>query len=1530
MKLFTFLQCVPLAALIASIAPASAQVTFDVDAGSRGAKIGDLHYGIFYEEINHAGDGGLYAELIRNRSFEDASTSESWSKKGSLSWKIINAGLLNPAQNRALEVSFKAPGDAIVNSGFWGINAVKDQKYSLSFWIKSPAGFDGTLTASLTNAAGDDLGSVAIPVKAGSEWKQITASLTATAADPSARFSLASAKEGTVDLDMISLFPPTYKNRPNGCRIDLAEKLEAMHPAFVRFPGGCFIEGTHRDGATNRFEWKNTIGGIETRPGHFNVNWNYRVTDGLGFHELLQLTEDLGAEPLFVVNIGLGHGWSVPYNEIGEFIQEALDAIEYCNGDTSTKWGAVRAANGHTEPFGLRLIEVGNENYQANVNEQSDHYAERYRQFYDAIKARWPEMLVIGNVEAWGTDTPSWRNNHPVDAVDEHYYRNPTWFANNYAKYDNYDRRGPKVYAGEYAVTSDFGTTGTLRAALGEAIYMLGMERNSDICVMNSYAPIFVNENDQCWKPDMIRFGSDYSFGTPSYHVQQLFPNNHGSENVRWTEHGNSQSNGRRIGFSTWSTTADFDNIRVSDTDGNIIFSEDFSSAPAGWTLPAGWSVTDGVLRQTDASSQGLIAAGPNDTPDNFIFEFDATKTSGAEGFLVAFNYGGPGDFIWWNIAGWANTQHAIEMSVNGSKSQYDIVRGSIETNHKYHGKIVLANSHLRCYLDDQLIHDITLPESKKLYVSANIDDAEGILYLKAVNMTADAIPATINLSNGVPTGVDATLLTAPSSESENSKADPQNVYPAAGRASVSGNHIAFEAPANSLTILRIKVKDIVRREGSVMNPAAEAEIKAAHASLGRRLSMLRSDAKLPASTPEGYKISWSLGADADAALSLVSTPWSSQLVADRTQVPEAGKAAGTLTGIITDHEGNLGTMEFPVTIAPSDDRYGYLYCYMNSGREITNYALGSREDKGRRFHHLHDGAEIFDTHALAAIEHGTRDAYLNRGQRHDEYFITTTDMSNANSGVWFNYGIDLLRSSDLVHWDGAAFDFRKGRSIFSDPSATDAAYKSDAEYARVNRVWAPQWIWDASAFNGAGGYLVYYSMLSDNDGDTHDRIMYSYADRDFKTLTQPRVFYDPGYSVIDADIVYNEYDGLYHMWLKHEGAGNSERGIWQLTSPALLGQPWTETYHITNEGAELTEGSSTVRRIDEDDWNIYYMRYTGGSAYKVCDTDHEGKNVSGSSDLEGTGAFQHGSVMTVTQQEYTMLRDWDLVVRYLDRARATASPLFDTFVTKAEGALHRQSVSALADAFTEALAEYDRANAEYTKKVVTEAEDGDITSLLANPDFNNNNGDGWQGTAFTATSAGVAEHWNKTFDTYQILESMPAGWYMLTCSGYYRYGGKEAADSHADGSEQILASLYINEAEAPFMSLYDSSTSYTASPYTYPDNVSQANKAFNSDKYYDRNWVSVKLEKTGTLRLGMRKSVLKTNDWTCFDNFHLYYSTEPLAVTEIEAEDMNAPVDVYGIDGILLRHDIERGQALRELPAGIYIIDGRKVVVGF
>ena len=547
----TYKKMLLMAGLAAFAATVQAQVTIDIDAQQRGPKVSPMLYGIFYEDINHAADGGIYAELIRNRSFEDGprfgapADMQGWSTYAAapsqLTARLIQPSkktpLLNSVQHNALELDVKASAAmpvCLVNEGYWGINAVQGRSYRLSFWAKAPK-YKGTVKATLCSQDGSQLYAEtevgAFPAAKAKGWTKYEATFTANDNDPQAQFALVFDGVGVVQIDMVSLFPPTFKNRANGMRPDLANMLWQMHPKFMRFPGGCFVEG--QESPDNAFRWERTIGPIEEREGHWNVNWGYRTTDGLGYHEYLQLAEDLGAKPLYVVNVGLWHGGMTPYDSIQPWIDECLSAIEYANGPITTKYGAMRAKNGHPEPFGLEYLEVGNENNQPDPRQQSDHYYERYDQFYKAIRAKYPDMKIVGNVVAWGDDNPKWNSTLPVDLLDEHYYRSPDWFAAAFHKYDSYDREGPKVYVGEYAVTNGFGNLGNMNAALGEAVYMMGMENNSDVVQLASYAPIFVNENDARWRPDMIRFSSSRVMGTPSYYVQQLMPQHIGTQVVK-------------------------------------------------------------------------------------------------------------------------------------------------------------------------------------------------------------------------------------------------------------------------------------------------------------------------------------------------------------------------------------------------------------------------------------------------------------------------------------------------------------------------------------------------------------------------------------------------------------------------------------------------------------------------------------------------------------------------------------------------------------------------------------------------------------------------------------------------------------------------------------------------------------------------------------------------------------------------------------------------------------------------------------
>ena len=772
------------------------QATFQFSTAHRGPVIGPLHYGIFYEEINYAGDGGIYAELIRNGSMEEnGSNPDYWQTIGDATFGISSENLVNGAQRLAMQLNLTQAGDGTRNSGYWGINVVKGQTYKASFWIRTADDWAGDVTLTLESISGDDLGQAVVSVSNAGTWKKYTTEIVATGTDGQGWFAVRGSQAGTIYLDCVSLFPPTYKGRENGMRIDLAEKLAALHPKFMRFPGGCYIEGG------NRFQWRHTIGPVEERLGIYNSQWGYPVTNGMGFHEFLQLAEDIGAEPMFVVNMGMGHGWYENYQHIQGYIQEALDALEYANGDVTTFWGAKRAAAGHPEPFGMRLIEIGNENYNYNFNnnsDQSDHYPERYRQFYDAIKSRWPETICIGNVESWGTDNPSWRNAHPVDVVDEHYYKTPDWFAANYHKYDNSSRTSHKIYNGEYAVTSDCGTNGTLKAALGEAIYMAGMERNSDVCVMASYAPIFKNENESQWNPDMLHYNSYTSFGTPSYWAQQMMAETVGHQNITWTETGNIIGFGAAcLGVGSWNTSATYSNILVTDANGDIVFEQ-----------------AEAVT--TPQSLQGSYRTFDVTTGDCTI-EMDAVKNSGDEGFLITFAHVDANNYAWWNLGGWGNTKHAVEQAVDGKKSTLTSASGSIVTGRTYRIKIVRQGLTAECYLDGTLVHTVTLEEktAQRLYLCASLNEAEDMAIVKVINYNAEAVPANFTFPDAIISG-DARLyiMSHADNYAENSLDEPYKVMPRNEKITMKNEKlIEYEVPAYSLSIIQIPLAEVSMEE---------------------------------------------------------------------------------------------------------------------------------------------------------------------------------------------------------------------------------------------------------------------------------------------------------------------------------------------------------------------------------------------------------------------------------------------------------------------------------------------------------------------------------------------------------------------------------------------------------------------------------------------------------------------------------------------------------------------------------------------
>ena len=773
----------------------SANATLTIKADKPGHAISATLYGIFFEDINCSADGGLYAELVRNRNFEDAATPVHWAVVSSglaqVVARIDSSQPVSSSNPHCLEVRVQKPGSGragVANEGFWGIPVTQGESYQLSLLARGETGFKGPLVCSIESGDGVIYAQAKVTALT-PEWNRYRFSLIARNTDPKARLVITTTHPGTFWLDMVSLFPKeTWNHRANGLRPDLAQMLVGLKPSFVRFPGGCWVEG---DTMNLAYRWKQTINDPAERRTQHNI-WQYEATHGIGYHEYLQLCEDLHSEPLFVINCGMSHKENVPLDKMQEFVQDALDAIEYANGPANSTWGAIRARNGHTEPFNLKYMEIGNEN-------GGPPYQERYALFYDAIKGKYPEMHLIAN--EWG-GRPS---NRTVEIVDEHYYSSPEFFMKNADKYDSYDRQGRKVYVGEYAVTQGCGQ-GNLRAAIGEAAFMTGLERNSDVVLMASYAPLFANVNYKKWNPDLINFDGSTVYGLPSYYVQKMFSENRGDVLLPITLDSSEVAPRPRsgaIGVGTWRTEAEFKDIKV--TRGNAtLFQCDFAHGTDGWRLHDGeWSAQDNLLRQK-SHAENIRAFAGDKTWNNYTYSLKARKLSGAEGFLIPFLVQDEEAKAWWNIGGWGNTRHAIEMDgIVGNE-----VEGRIETGRWYDIRIELDEHTIECFLDGKLIHDVSYPTLKALYGVASRTREGHEVILKVVNASDEQQHTQIHLSGAtLGPNATATTLSSNSAQDENSLEQPTKVAPVSRELICGGSDLAFPFLGNSVTVLRLRIQ---------------------------------------------------------------------------------------------------------------------------------------------------------------------------------------------------------------------------------------------------------------------------------------------------------------------------------------------------------------------------------------------------------------------------------------------------------------------------------------------------------------------------------------------------------------------------------------------------------------------------------------------------------------------------------------------------------------------------------------------------
>lgn len=825
------------ALLLAACSQPQAEITIDV--AQHGADIPSSMYGIFFEEINHAGDGGLYAELVQNRGFEDTSVPEGYRvKDGKLyppanscnhltcakphpdmcyrwpteeipawsltqlegegaSMKLTTEYPLNSATPTALKVTLPAEGRvAIGNTGFWGMNIEEGKDYYLRLYTSNGKRFDGKAVIRLVGEDGQELCNCPLAIDMAKAWSEYTGHLTATGSDSRAHLVIELEGKGTLLLDYVSLFPfETFRNRANGLRKDIAETLEAMRPAFVRWPGGCVVEGIT---LSNRIKWKETIGDPVTRPGVYDT-WGYRTTMGFGYHEFLQFCEDIGAGGMFVCNVGLGCqgrvGDACKEDEVDSFIEDVLDAIDYALGDGTTEWSRKRVENGHPAPFPLKYVEIGNENW-------GPVYEKRYDKFYKAIKEKYPQLKLISTLGLGGQ-----HRHERVDMIDPHWYVSPEFFFASDKLFDQQERGDYEIYIGEYAVNQNVGG-GNLLGALAEAAFLTGVERNSDLVKMASYAPLFENVNDRVWPTNLIWFDSYHVMGRSSYQVQKMYAENRPSFNVATSFEQPVIPVGVKgqIAVGGWNTDNEYKDLKVTLADGRTV-EADMSQ---GWTPQEGtWNAEGGTLK---GSGPGVMRWNLWSVPEAFgdcSISLKARKIAGAEGFLIYFGmHDGKNGYVL-NIGGWGNQTTAFQR-INGNDmpqipnniSQY------VEEGRWYDIRIDIKDGKFTYSLDGKQMLETAI-ENIQRYVVSGYDENTGELIVKFVNATKEPFSTSVNLQNvtSVKRKGKVVTLTSADPKDENTLDDPKRVFPRESTFNKFSGQFDYTFEPWSFTVLRIKAE---------------------------------------------------------------------------------------------------------------------------------------------------------------------------------------------------------------------------------------------------------------------------------------------------------------------------------------------------------------------------------------------------------------------------------------------------------------------------------------------------------------------------------------------------------------------------------------------------------------------------------------------------------------------------------------------------------------------------------------------------
>ncbi len=825
----------PYTVFVPGINNTDAKIT--INSGAKKVDINPDMIGLFFEDINYAADGGLYAELVQNRSFEAVNAQWDANPKPipSHSWTIDSIRYSFETQNglngnNPTYLRFTNPSalSSFTNSCYDGITVKKGEKLDFSAFLRASKLYNGKIM--VTVFEGDRIIGRTFLDNIADTWEKYEAVITAVADASNAKITLTllSDFEGTVDFDMISLFPQnTWMNRKNGLRNDLVQLLKDLHPGFLRFPGGCIIEGYN---LSNRYSWKDTVGPVEERKENWNRwqmhtggdgRYGYCQTYGLGFYEYFLLCEDIGAFPLPVVNVGIGCQYQTGDTSSMDdlysiYIKDALDLIEFANGDPETnEWAALRASMGHPEPFNLEYIGIGNEQWETDrVN-----FFERYEAFEKEIHALYPDIKLIATSgpdasgakydAAWNfldSHSDNGEENFAY-AVDEHYYRTPDWFYTNLDRYDGFDRSGYKVFPGEYASrNSQTLSENNMNSALSIAAFMTSLEKNADIVALASYAPLFSREGYTQWAPDLIGFNNSSVYGSPDYYVQSMYSNNLGSYTVENTteNYTNSFTPKGRVGISTWTTSAQFYDMKITDnaTGEEIPLGEAISTGSGSWySNPNGYT-------QEDVNAQAPTLLFGNENMTNYTFTLKAKKLSGTEGFLLPVLWENEQNYYTCNLGGWGNSYSAIQRTENGNTTEVSVqnTRSFIETDREYEIKVEVLPHKLTVYLDGEAINFISFRQN--VYSSSSFDEKTGDIIIKAVNTAS--VPMEVNFditSDYINPIAHITELSTKDIWLTNSTQTPDNVAPISFTAPVS-NSFNYFLPANSFSVFRIHTKD--------------------------------------------------------------------------------------------------------------------------------------------------------------------------------------------------------------------------------------------------------------------------------------------------------------------------------------------------------------------------------------------------------------------------------------------------------------------------------------------------------------------------------------------------------------------------------------------------------------------------------------------------------------------------------------------------------------------------------------------------